>query len=393
MPKVKISKEGEWFAKKVFIQTSQKQNSSGAYRLKSAKRSYVPSARKNTEVVVKITGSSTNFEKLKAHLKYISRNGNLEVESSDEEIFLGKDKLKDMGESFNSFIQIPKTSEIKSLSLKEKRETLNLVFSMKDHKLAPGAKIKKAAIQVIKKKYPDNYFVIAVHNDTDNPHCHVCLKMSNNFGERINPNKKDLADLRKSFALELNNLGIEATATIKRKIGERETKPHYYEVISFGQANYKFDENGEKSYYVQYKTGSGKLVNIWSKDLQRVIKENNIHTGEFVRFAITGEEEVKVKFRKRVKRTNELGQSVYDQIVVEKTAFNKKWDASILDRAEKKLEPLVKFSKSQFKTIDGSAAHRLKSSTDVNIAPTLQQSRSGKGYSRDDRDKKERGEI
>jgi len=50
MPKVKISKEGEWFAKKVFIQTSQKQNSSGAYRLKSAKRSYVPSARKNTEL-------------------------------------------------------------------------------------------------------------------------------------------------------------------------------------------------------------------------------------------------------------------------------------------------------------------------------------------------------
>ena len=90
---------------------------------------------------------------------------------------------------------------------------------------------------------------------------------------------------------------------------------------------------------------------------------------------------------------NELGQSVYDQIVVEKTAFKKKWDASILGRAEKKLEPLVKFSKSQFKTIDGSAAHRLKSSTDVNIAPTLQQSRSGKGYSRDDRDKKERGEI
>ena len=53
---------------------------------------------------------------------------------------------------------------------------------------------------------------------------------------------------------------------------------------------------------------------------------------------------------------NELGQSVYDQIVVEKTAFKKKWDASILDRAEKKLEPLVKFSKSQFKTIDDSAA-------------------------------------
>ena len=207
-----------------------------------------------------------------------------------------------MSESFNSFVEIPKTSEIKSLSLRGKRETLNLVFSMKDHKLAPGNKIKTAATQVIKKKYPDNYFVIAVHNDTDNPHCHICLKISDNFGVRINPNKKDLADLRKSFTLELNRLGIEATATIKRRVGEREIKPHYYEVVSFGEANYKFDENGEKSYYVQYKTGSGKLVDIWSKDLQRVIEENNIHTGEFVRFAITGEEEVRVKFRKKLKR-------------------------------------------------------------------------------------------
>lgn len=302
MPKVKIRKEDEWFAKKVFIQTSKRQNSSGAYKLKNAKKAYIPSARKNTEVVVKITGSSTNFEKWKAHLKYISRNGKLEVESSDEEIFFGRDKIGDMSESFNSFVEIPKTSEIKSLSLREKRETLNLVFSMKDHKLAPGNKIKKAATQVIKKKYPDNYFVIAVHNDTDNPHCHICLKISDNFGVRINPNKKDLADLRKSFTLELNRLGIEATATIKRRVGEREIKPHYYEVVSFGEANYKFDENGEKSYYVQYKTGSGKLVDIWSKDLQRVIEENNIHTGEFVRFAITGEEEVRVKFRKKLKR-------------------------------------------------------------------------------------------
>ena len=129
---------------------------------------------------------------MKAHLKYISRNGKLEVKSSDEEIFFGRDKIGDMSERFNSFVEIPKTSEIKSLFLREKRETLNLVFSMKDHKLAPGNKIKKAATQVIKKKYPDNYFVIAVHNDTDNPHCHVCLKISDNFGVRIKTQTKKI---------------------------------------------------------------------------------------------------------------------------------------------------------------------------------------------------------
>lgn len=76
---------------------------------------------------------------------------------------------------------------------------------------------------------------------------------------------------------------------------------------------------------------------------------------------------------------NELYQSVYDQIVVEKTAFKKKWDASILGRAEKKLEPLVKFSKSQFKTIDGSAAHRLKSSADVERCSKIERTRNSRG--------------
>lgn len=72
------------------------------------------------------------------------------------------------------------------------------------------------------------------------------------------------------FAIQLNNLGIEATATIKRKIGERETKPHHYEVVSFGQANYKFDENGAKTVKQQL---TGICKNIEIIDWERIFKK------------------------------------------------------------------------------------------------------------------------
>ncbi|MBR8465814.1 relaxase/mobilization nuclease domain-containing protein [Campylobacter sp. faydin G-140] len=225
---------------------------------------------------------------------------------------------------------------------KPKRETLNFVFSMRDHLQAPANKIQEAAIKVLKEKFPDNYFLAAIHNDTDNPHCHICLKITDAHGKRINPKKSDLDDLRKNFALELNRMNIDATATIRKKIqinkdgkiiDEPEIKSHHYEVTGFGEAPYKFNSDNDQSYYVNYKTPTGKIVTIWSKDLKKVIEENKINVGEFCRFAITGEQEMKfVYFDKKTKNT------------IEKTSYKKMWDVSVNDRLEKELKPLKKYS-------------------------------------------------
>nr|WP_228427988.1 relaxase/mobilization nuclease domain-containing protein [Aggregatibacter actinomycetemcomitans] len=56
-------------------------------------------------------------------------------------------------------------------------------------------------------------FVLAYHGDTDNPHCHVILKIADNNGNRVNINLHDLQEIRTHFARYLNSLSVEAKAT------------------------------------------------------------------------------------------------------------------------------------------------------------------------------------
>ena len=321
------------------------------------KRNSTFSTRKNTAVVIKITSSATNLDSLKKHLDYISRQGNLEVVTSDGKIYQGKENLSDLSDDFNkSIYKIPSADEIFTNSLKEKRETLNMVFSMKEHSNAPTTKIREAAIQTIKKKYPNNFFAIAMHNDTDNPHCHLCLKIVDDFGKRINPKKRDLDELRKEFALELNRLGVEATTKIYHNYdkntgleinnniyakadftSEKRHKAHHYQVIGFGAAHYKFDMNQDMSYYVRYRTSKGVDKEIWSADLERVIKDNDVKVGEYCRFVITGEQELQKNI------TNKKTGEQYT-----KTVYKKEWDVSVEGRLEKILNPLKKKTKAKF---------------------------------------------
>ena len=342
MAKNNIFDEDIFKAKRVIKRFEAKQKSTYVYNIKSKKSISYSNKKNSKEVVVKITGSAKDFEGLKGHIKYISRNGDIELLSSDNEIFTGKNDLKNAVANFNSGDKIPTKNELFTNAKKPKRETLNFVFSMRDHLQAPANKIQEAAVKILKEKFPDNYFLAAIHNDTDNPHCHICLKITDAHGKRINPKKSDLDDLRKNFALELNRMNIDATATIRKKfkickdgkiIDEPEIKSHHYEVTGFGEAPYKFNSDNEQSYYVNYKTPTGKIVTIWSKDLKKVVEKNEINVGEFCRFAITGEQEIKfVYLDKKTKNT------------IEKTTYKKMWDVSVNSRLEKELKPLKKYS-------------------------------------------------
>lgn len=266
--------------------------------------------RKNTEVVVKITSGSKNSQALSKHLDYISRDGNVELITNDFDRYAGEDEILEVKRIFkNEGSPIPLYKE----GAKEKRHTINMVFSMKEHSTTPKEKLQQAVITTLKRMYPNNFFVVAFHNDTDNPHCHVCLKVADKNGKRINPKKADLANLRAEFAKALNELGVEAKATNKKQreveINQEfsvklnanneinqapKIKMHYYQVMDFGEANYQFstDKNAKKSYYVSYKTKKG-ITTIWGQDLERVVRENKVLRGEYARFKIVGQEVVK----------------------------------------------------------------------------------------------------
>lgn len=367
MHKIKKFDDDEFRAKRVFTELDKKQKSSYSFKknlgaFKNSKpllKSQISPTKKQTEVVVKLTGSSKNFEALKAHLKYISRNGKLEIINGDENNFYGKEYLDELANSFNENYKIPTQNEIRDNASKEKREVLHFVFSMKDYEQVSTKKIREAAMKTMQSVYPNNYFVVAMHNDTDNPHCHIALKVKDNLGKRINPKKSDLAYLRLNFAKELRNLGIEAKATIgKNKIdfntntfqndkpiflkddfSKLAHKSHHYQVISFGKAHYNFNPKNKESFYVRYRTSKGKDIDIFADDLERVVKENGVKVGDYCRFVITDEKPVILKIK--YKKSGEI---------MQKTTYKKIWDVSIENKNEKKLSPIKK-SKTKFEIL------------------------------------------
>ena len=348
--------DDEFKAKKVWQDYLKRSKSATTFKIRQAKSSKQvsnnPFTPHNAEVVIRVTGSSCDFNRLKAHLRYISRNGELEVFDKDEmRSYQGKESFESIAQSFNEYYEIKSKKELECDDIKPKREALHIVFSMKHYHNATTEQIKKASINAIKQMYPHNHFVIAMHNDTDNPHCHLVLKMMGDDGVRINPNKAYLANMRELFARELRYMGVDAKATRKsRMFGELKLngsenfghKPHHYMVKDFGKANFNFNDENEMSYYVTYTTSKGKDITIWAKDLERVVNENNIQRGEYCRFAITDE----------VPRTITIKDKKQPNIVYSKVVYEKKWNVSVENRLERELNPLKRSSKSTYSTYD-----------------------------------------
>ncbi len=332
--------DDEIMAKKVFHQRDIASKSTYNYKTKQAKSN--PNKTNNftnnsKEVLVKITGNSKNLQSFKAHIEYITRKETLELYTDENISYTGKEEIKEFLEEFNSnpINKIPNENELDGIG---KREAYHIVFSMKEHSEAPEEKLRKAVIKTVKEMYPDNESAFVFHGDTDNPHMHTVLKVKDKHGKRLDIRKNDLANLRKTFARELNNLGIEAKATIRRNYERREAKKHYYEVLDYGRAKYKFstDENAKESFYIKYKTKNG-TAEIWSEDLERVVIENNLKVGEFARFKIVGKEPVEVTAYKTVKGK---------RVKFVKTVHKSKWDCSVQGR-EKELQD---YTPAEYKT-------------------------------------------
>ena len=301
---------------------------------------------RSKEVLIKITSNSKHYQSICSHIDYVSRQGTLQLITSDLNYYLGKEENKELKEAFRIYGE---TTPNKNEEKKELRQTYNMVFSMKEHSTTPPAKLKQAVFKTLKENYPQNFFSLVFHDDTDNPHCHVCLKISKVDGTRIDIRKNDLAHLRKEFARNLNLLGIEASASSKRvkelgiNLAKREEildrlsnktkvkiKHHNYKVLDYAEAKFDFKDENNTSFFVKYLSSKGETI-IWGKDLKRLIKEYEIQKGEYVRFAKIGYKLEAYSFKKKIK------DKYYEVHTQRKIPI---WDASISNRAEKSFTKL-----------------------------------------------------
>lgn len=288
---------------------------------------------KNTEVVVKITSKSKNFNSINKHIDYITRNGKIDFYLPTNEVDKEQVEYR-IGLSAGKEITAPTDPEIRHLVKSqynnfmdkndEKSLTYNMIFSMKDYagvnefSFEPQI-VRKAAIHTIEKHYPNNFFVAALHTDTNNPHCHICLKIRDNNGKRIDIRKYDLIKIRQTFANELCKRDVEATATLKKdrpfnknKEIDRSNYPYdiesnssfkifslhenkrtkavknsCFEIVDFGEKKYK-ESDKKGTFFITYQTKDYKPITIWGKDLKRLVSEHNLKKGSFAKFQQIG---------------------------------------------------------------------------------------------------------
>lgn len=169
--------------------------------------------RKTPEVMVKVSGGGKGMRSIKAHMDYISRNGDVVLENEIGDLIDGKESVRDLRNEWKlGLYGIPEESH--------RKEAFNIVLSM-----PPGTDRKAvtdAAREFAKTEFSGNFqYVFATHTDESHPHVHLCVKAQGIDGTRLNPRKRDLQRWREGFAEALREHGIEANATPRLMRGAR----------------------------------------------------------------------------------------------------------------------------------------------------------------------------
>ncbi len=177
----------------------------------ATKEKVARTAKKTAEVMVKISGGGKNMKHIKAHMDYISRNGEVEIEDESGDIHQGMEAVRDVRDAWaDGKYTIPYEGE-------KRKEAFNIVLSM-----PPGTDrqaVKDAAREFAKQEFGNHQYVFAAHDDEKHPHVHLAVKALGNDGIRLNPRKGDLQFWREQFAEKLRDQGIEANATPRRARG------------------------------------------------------------------------------------------------------------------------------------------------------------------------------
>jgi type IV secretion system T-DNA border endonuclease VirD2 len=166
--------------------------------------------RRAPEVVVKVTGRQRGGVHVKAHLDYIGRKGDVEIETRDGEILTTKEDVAERAAEWSDTLQWRSRPTVSSVSL---------IFSMPEG--TDPDKVLGAVRALAHAELSDNHdYVLALHTDTPRPHVHLTVQAEGLDRTRFNPRPVQLNRFRERFARELRERGVAAEATPRRARGK-----------------------------------------------------------------------------------------------------------------------------------------------------------------------------
>ena len=177
---------------------------------KTARAKLARIVRRAPEVLVKVTGRQKGGRHVKAHLEYIGRKGDVEIESRDGEILTSKEDIAERAAEWSDTLQWRSRPTVSSVSL---------VFSMPAG--TDPDKVLGSVRALAHAEFSDNHdYVMALHTDTPRPHVHLTVQAEGLDRTRFNPRPVQLSRLRERFARELRARGVVAEATPRRARGQ-----------------------------------------------------------------------------------------------------------------------------------------------------------------------------
>lgn len=179
------------------------------------------------EVMVRISGKAKGGKHVEEHLRYITRNGELEAEDGNGRFITGRRMVKEMAVAWMEGSGLNRRSN--------SRDTVNIILSMPAG--TDRDKLLEAARQFGRETFGSDYsYLLVRHDDTDHPHCHLTVRSLSFSGHRLNPKRDDLQTWRVAFAAACRRHGIAAEATPRRVRGVVR-KPKKQAVLHAGKAN------------------------------------------------------------------------------------------------------------------------------------------------------------
>lgn len=155
------------------------------------------------EVMVKITGSDHSAKMLKAHIDYISRNGEVPLITEQQENIHERIPKKELQERWGY--------DLTEGGKNTYAESYHIVFSMPPN--TPRIEFRQATEKTINELFFGHQYYYAEHQDTEHPHLHVVVKALDINGKRLSTKKADLHRWRMHYARTLREYGIQAEAS------------------------------------------------------------------------------------------------------------------------------------------------------------------------------------
>lgn len=177
--------------------------------------------RRAPQVMVKVTGGGRGMKAIVAHLRYISKNGRLEIEDERGEKMNGKESMRTLADDWRyggSLIE----------DISDRREAFNIMLSMP--RGTDPLTVQWAAREFAKIELADHKYVMVLHDHQANPHVHISVRAESKHGRRLNPRKTDLHRWRETFAEKLRERGVEAEATRQATRGVGRRYPDLWQV-------------------------------------------------------------------------------------------------------------------------------------------------------------------